>query len=64
MTTYPRALLIRPAITGSMLIFIGVSFLVLMRQTVLSGESQRVARGHSAQRGLRAKQIFLPNQIT
>jgi len=33
-------------------------------QTVLSGESQTVARGHSPQRGLRAKQIFLPNQIS
>lgn len=33
-------------------------------QTVLSGESQTVTRGHSPHRGLRAKQIFLPNQIS
>ena len=32
-------------------------------QTVLSGESQRDAKGHSPQRGLRASQILLPNQI-
>ncbi len=32
--------------------------------TVLSGESQMDSSGHSAQRGLRASQIFLPNQMT
>ena len=31
---------------------------------VFSGESQTASSGHSAQRGLRAWQIFLPNQIT
>ena len=33
-------------------------------QTVLSRESQMDSSGHSAHRGLRAWQTFLPNQIT